>query len=281
MKKKSAFSLIELSVVVTVIGIIMLLIMKGSSLIQGSRLSAARSLSASSKINEINGMVAWYESSMKQSFKASEMVENASMTTWYNIASQYALSEGKNVLTRSSDSNVVYRASGINSLPSLQFSASGRFSLATLYQGKGNEYSVFAVLTPTLTVGTMTFIDSYVSGNTNSLSLKASALGISSGSSVDIATTFSQGKEYVVGAYMSSSGTAAFVNSVTAITGAGVAMNGFDGFTVGANKSGGSNFTGLISEILVFDRILSQRERIMVMSYLSKKYKIRVSGASY
>ena len=66
--KKTAFSLLELSVVILIIGILITGVMKGGSLVSASRLNSARSLTARSSVGEINGLTAWYETTSLQSF---------------------------------------------------------------------------------------------------------------------------------------------------------------------------------------------------------------------
>ncbi len=280
--KKSAFSLVELSMVIIVIALITAGIIKASALIDNSRVSTARALTSSSKINEIDGILAWYETTLLESFNDDERVDNSMMTRWNDISSQKSLSEEKNVLTRSADNNVVYRAAGINKLPSIQFAASGRFSLAEIEQGVSSRYSVFAVLSPALNLDgvDMVFIDSYLTGSDNSISVSQDSINVISTGSISLTASFAQSQNYVVGIYLNNSNSQSFVNDVAASdSSSSLVVNGFEGLTVGADRLGSENFTGLISEIIIFNRILSDKERIMVMSYLSKKYNIRVNGA--
>lgn len=280
--KKTAFSLVELSVVIVVIAVITVGIIKASALIDNSRLSSARALTASSKINEIDGILAWYETTLLESFNDNERVDNNMMTRWNDVSSQKSLSEEKNVLARAADSNVVYRANGINKLPSLQFAASGRFSLAEIEQGVSSRYSVFAVLSPTLNLSgvDMVFIDSYLTGSDNSIAISQNYVNVVSTGSINLLASFAQSQNYVVGVYLNNSNSQSFINDVAASgSSSSLIVNGFEGLTVGADRLGSENFTGLISEIIIFNRVLSEKERIMVMSYLSKKYNIRVNGA--
>lgn len=282
--KKTAFSLLELAVVLVVIASITFGIIKGSALINDSRLSSARSLTSGSGISEIDGIVAWYETTLKESLEGDEEIDNAQMSTWNDISSQYNISEGENILTRTADANVVYRKEGINGLPSLQFAASGRFSLTSLAQGNFKNYTVFAVLSPTLSLSgvKMVFLDSYLTSNDNALSISAAQFEIDSGSSATISETFEQSQEYVIAAYLNASNSNVHVNDVDASSGtpSALTVNGFEGLTVGADRNGANNFTGLISEIIIFNRILSRKERMAIMSYLGKKYGIRVEGVA-
>lgn len=280
--KKKAFSLLELAVVFLVIAVITVGITKGAGMIKNARLASGRSITANSKISEVDGLVAWYETTLRESFKTDEVVDNDQTSAWYDISSQFSISEQKNALTRTADSKVVYRSDGINGLPSLQFSAAGRFSLADLYQGMYSSYSVFAVLSPTLSLSgvDMAFVDSYLGNNANSVAISSDGLDINSSTSTSLMATFEQSKEYVVGTYINNTESKVFVNDVTAAdSDTNLQVNGFHGLTVGADRNGSNKFTGLLSELIIFNRVLSEKERIAVMSYLSKKYKIAVSGA--
>src|SRR3989338_4748152 len=160
--KKRAFSLLELSVVLLVIGLITAGIMKGISVVRTGRISAARSLTVNSKINEIPGMVSWYETRMNESFDKDETVDNSQTTNWYDISPE-SIAERRNALTAVASDNVVYRATGINSLPSIQFTGSGTLTLSSFFQGSSNRFTIFVVFQPTITVsGTyMTLLDAY------------------------------------------------------------------------------------------------------------------------
>ncbi len=280
--KKHAFSLVELAAVLIVIAIITVGVMKGSKMIRDSRIASARSLTSSAKISQIDGLLAWYETSMKESIEREETIDNSQLSIWHDISSQRPKDSSNNSLTKTPDSNVIYRENGINSLPSIQFAASGRFSLSEFYQGHFSRNAVFAVLSPTLDPSGiyMEFIDSYLSGNSNAIGISSSDIRVVSGSTGKFTASFGQSQEYVIGIYLNNGVSTAFVNDIDAADSiSSMNINGFEGLTVGADKNGGDNFTGLISEIIVFNRILSEKERIIVMSYLAKKYGIRVAGA--
>ncbi len=280
MIKKSAFSLIELAVVLVVIGILTVAITKGSSLIKSARISSAKSLTTSAKINEIDGLAAWYETVLPDSLDGEDRIHNEPVAYWQDVSSQYNISQSLQRLTRTASSSVVYTDEGIGGLPSIQFTASGNFTLTELQDGASNIGTVFAVVSPTLSFSgvTMTFIDAYDTKD-NALSIKETAFVIDSGTSGSVSYSFSVGREYVIGINLK--GTAdVYVNDVDATGTDSITVNGFNGLTVGTNRSGLNKFTGLISEIIIFNRILNESERRHVMSYLGKKYKIRVEGAA-
>ena len=292
-KNKLAFSLVELAVVVLIIGLITAGIMKGTSLIRSSRLSAARSLTVQSHINEIAGLAAWYETSMVESLRADQAIDTSQISEWRDI-SPGSIAQQKNTLTRTASSTVTYKAEGINKIPSIQFSTIGSLSLSALYQGPLGRSTIFAVIRPTIAPSSggtvMTILDS------SSASLNSSYFGIidtkvmvNLGASQGTAAlsnvpSFAANSDYILAVYYDNSNAKAFVNDAVSMAGgliiAPPGTNPINGLTIANSCSSPSStqFTGLISEVIIYDRLLSSDERKSVMSYLSKKYKIRVTG---
>jgi len=75
---KKAFSLIEISVVIVIIGILIAGVSQGIDLFQDMRLSTARSLTKNSRVNRIPDLVSWYETT-------GENVFSSGTTTFQNI----------------------------------------------------------------------------------------------------------------------------------------------------------------------------------------------------
>jgi hypothetical protein len=63
-------------------------------------------------------------------------------------------------------------------------------------------------------------------------------------------------------------------NSDIASTG----TNQLAGITLGSNKNGLNGFSGNISEVAVFNRVIKASERKEIFTYFSKKYKIDITG---
>jgi prepilin-type N-terminal cleavage/methylation domain-containing protein len=287
--RKTAFTLLELSAVVIIIGLLAAGIMKGISMVQNARLSSARSLTTSSHINEISGLIAWYETSLLDSLNQSQTSDASQVSEWRDISAG-SISAQRNKLTRTASSSVTYKMNGINNVPSIQFTSSGNFNLNSFYQGDLGQGTVFIVMRPTIAPSaTATILFDSKLGNTTSSSIGSSnnKVYLDAGLSIGTATTtnvpsFVLNGNYILAAYFNGNNSEAYVND--AVTRAGGALiapgtNLISGLTIGTNKTSGSAFTGLISEVIIFNRILSIDERKMVMSYLSKKYKIAVTGA--
>ena len=295
--KKQAFTLVEISVVIIVIGILAAGVMGASSLIKNSRLTTARAITAKSTVPSINGLVAWYETSSIESFEKSENFNNAQITTWHDI-SPSSIALKKNTLSKSASSHVTYIDKGINNFPSLKFSGdgtnstpdiSGKIALNNFYQGDSVRNTIFIVLRPTtLPAGySKIFLDS---GDTSIVS----AAGIAAANSVhfNLGSPHSTGsgsnpaefgldRNYILALYFNDSSSKAYVNNTKEMAGNTTVSGGSNvltGLTIGSDRNGGYSFNGLISEVIIFNRPLQQEERKDVFKYLSNKYKISVAG---
>jgi prepilin-type N-terminal cleavage/methylation domain-containing protein len=72
LRKITAFSLIELSIVILVIGLLIAGALQGSNMISKAALSSARTLTESSPVASIRSLSLWFESTSKASFIDSE-----------------------------------------------------------------------------------------------------------------------------------------------------------------------------------------------------------------
>jgi hypothetical protein len=286
---KKAFTLAELSIVVLIIGVLITGITQGSGIIKAARLTNARSMTSKSPILEISGLIAWFEPTLKSSFKDSESIE-ASQTTEWRDNSPGSIILNKNKLIRSAGNAVTYKESGINNLPTLLFSgvASANIALTNFYQGSSPQNTVFIVFRPLSATNSTPKIlfDSSSSNSTSSIGIINNAVNLNAGTSFNTATetnsaSFANGNDYIVAAYFNSSSSQVFVNNATTRAGNGTInpnSNQLGGLTIGTNKSGANGFNGYISEIIIYNRPLKLQERKDIMSYLSKKYKISVTG---
>lgn len=285
--KKSAFSLMELSIVLAIMGVMVVGVTQGVGLINSSRLANARSNTIQSPVAKMDGLIAWYETSLRDSIKSTEQVEGTQITEWYDI-SPNSIAAKRNKLTRSASSAAVYRLAAINKVPAIEFNGSGKISIASFYQGATSQATIFAVFKTNFNPsGTqVTLFDADTSQSTFSLGIKSTNVSLNAGSAVDTATgtnpaSFIGSGSYVVAAYFNGANSNAYVNNATTKAGNGdinSGSNSLNGVTIGSNKSGSAGFTGMISEVIIFNRPLKLQERKDVMSYLAKKYKISVSG---
>lgn len=287
MNKRKAFTLVELGIVVVVIMVLVVGVLKGASLTQTSRVLGARSFTASSVVPKVESLVAWYETSTKDSFKGNQAYDGGQIDAWYDISPESIarnsnLSEGNKVnkLNRTASSDVTYVEDGINSIPSINFTGSSPITLSSLYQGSSSINTVFIVFRPTAYLnGTITLFDSYSSGSTYSIGISSTAAAINAGTSLSGSTTINLGNDYILAAVFNSTSSALYLNDPgTAIASNTAGSNSLTGLTIGATKAGTQLFPGMISEIIVYNRVLKLQERRDIFRYLSSKYKITVTN---
>ena len=83
-ERRSGFSLLEVSAVILIIGILIAGVMGGNILVAKTRIAAAKTLTVSSPINGIKDSALWLESSTDASFPEAESASNTALSTWYD-----------------------------------------------------------------------------------------------------------------------------------------------------------------------------------------------------
>jgi prepilin-type N-terminal cleavage/methylation domain-containing protein len=86
-QNKLGFSLIELSVVILVLGILTIGITQGSRIVLESRLKSARSLTAASPVNATPNLTLWLDTTSANAFD-SNVVDGSAVANWYGINNQ-------------------------------------------------------------------------------------------------------------------------------------------------------------------------------------------------
>ncbi len=290
-RRAKAFTLIELAAVITIIAILLSIVGKAVVTIKTSRLANARFLTNASKITEINSLVAWYETSYIQSFKADETQDQDWLSIWNDITpSSLASSPNKNALSRTASANVVFEESGINKLPSVKFDGSvgANFTLGQIDPaGSFDQATIFIVFRKlSNSTSIQNLLDSNSAGNDFSLGVGNDEVNFNAGTSVTTSTatnpaSFAFNENVILVAYFNGSFSRAFSNDATEIVGGSdlnIGLNNITGLTIGTDKNGASGFSGLVSEIIIFKEPLPKYLRKDILNYLSNKYDIRVGN---
>lgn len=328
MKKNKAFSLVELSVVILIIGILVAGVTQSGRLIRQIKLSTARSVTASSDVASIRDVTAWFEASTEGVFTDingnTDVEDKVQIDIWRDTNPQKSKGDKPDLKNATSNAKPKYVSSGINGIPSVYFDGgankSGTYpSDATpdyIYSdaiptmpliSKDQTYSMFAVFRADIGQVEKNAIITQIGENSASLADQSFASigflgsagnggrpGLVTGSTSALSwvrqAKISDQTDYIVGALVDfvapstigETSVKLYVNSLTPIT----SYTGKDTFVktdVIANKFaiGGNtkatpdqHFTGLISEVIVFDRKLKDEEAQSVMKYLRKKYNI-------
>ncbi len=319
MKKNKAFSLVELSVVILIIGILIAGITQSGRLIRQIKLSTARSVTSSSDVASIRDVTAWFEATTEGVFTdtndKTDVENNAIVKEWRDVNPQKSVGD-KPTLTAlgSTGSEPKYISNGINGSPSVYFDG-GDYLGSTVAPtmpliSLDKTYSMFAVFRADpgkagnaiitqiggandtyspQTFASIGFISA--SGNGNP--------GFITGPDADASwvkkTKISDQTDYIVGALVdfvnpspvTTDSVKLYVNSLASLVyNDDVATKSTippaptqvsaEKFTVGANvkTTTSDHFTGMISEVIIFDRKLKDEEAQSVMKYLRKKYNI-------
>jgi hypothetical protein len=306
LKKRWAFSLIELSIVILIIGIVVAGITQGSRLVREMRIQAAASLTKSSGINGIKGLSMWLEttssSSITSSTRGLNPDDNDKVAGWNDINSQ---KNGKINVTQTSDSlRPTYIVDGIGDLPSIKFDGADYLSSLASAGGSvpldanSDNFTYVAVWLSNTNSGTQVIFEQntttsqagkraaiLIANNTYGFSGQANdAFGASYGTSssphisvMTVGQANGVNDDVLTVKVYTNSNNASYTDPLDA--GSTTKQNvGVDAFYIGAKATNnGEKLNGMISEIIIFDRVLMKEELSEVVNYLSKKYRIKLS----
>lgn len=290
-----AFSLIELSIVILIIGILIAGVTQSSRLVTQMRLSSARTLTNSAPVSSIKGLLVWLEPTSVDSFLDAEAGDALDLTVWKDINPQSS-SKITATVTAAAAGDITYAANGINGLPTVNFKIGGnatkRLALSASLDSNSNATTAFVVYRDlsansgstnrTLFWNGATTAQGwgYMKVNTTWLRRVASiadndgaAMSLTAPEIVSItmsgATTSDKVNSYVNGVID--------INNVTLAS----AFTTPTAFFVGNYSTAGAfanPWQGYISEVIVYDRVLKSEERKSIETYLGKKYGIKVTN---
>jgi prepilin-type N-terminal cleavage/methylation domain-containing protein len=310
-KASKAFSLIELSIVILIIGIIVAGITQSSRLVTQSKLKSAQNLTSSSPVAGIKSVALWLEPTLDASFPF-PLDDEAFVTQWNDTNPQTPSKLYAIPASASSSLNIAYDSNGINGLPSIKFagtaSTAGVLTVSTTPVStvaplftetpvitvddpkNANAFTAFIVYNLDSTVGTppiYTLLYNGVSGTTGWGYHRSAAAT----RTVAIATTTTQTTTTTLATARAEIATITFSGNTSKNT--KLYINGGNGFitssitdpgaaivtpatrmTIGGSTTSTLPWKGLISEIIIFDSVLKNQDLKDVASYLSKKYGI-------
>ncbi|GDX36009.1 hypothetical protein LBMAG18_05200 [Alphaproteobacteria bacterium] len=274
MKKYQAFSLIELSIVILIIGILVAGVTQSSRLVNQFRLHNLKQLVVNSPVNSIKDLALWLETTQAESFIESEAVDGTLITQWFDINK---LSTFRPTVT-STLGRATYRTNVINSLPAIYFNAGGWFDVnfsvtnnfaktifvVAMNQNNNQRNYIFDNATCTQ----YCFI---IESNTNSAGHMHAGASHFQG-------TFQLRKPYVITLIYNAGNSFFRYNGVQNISGNTGSNPMSNNIRIGASCVGLSSpeaFIGHIGEFIVFDRVLKADEYLDIEKYLSTKWAIK------
>jgi prepilin-type N-terminal cleavage/methylation domain-containing protein len=280
-RSRRAFSLIELSIVIVIVGILIAGLGKSNFLVRQYRLSNAQSLTRGAPVNRVNNLMLWLESTSEQSIAYSEATDNSAVTTWYDLDSQ---SNIKNNATSSGTARPFYISNCMNNLPCLRFDGNNDYLAFDGSSLVNSNYTIFVVEQRKSDKITNYFIGG--SGSTSGTNL---SLGYEADTTLRT-SHYGNDLDYTVSAYSvptptihtvvfdKISGKRYWFNGGSTADGSNsntTAVSSYANSALGRIFST-SFFNGDLAEVIIFDESLQNRERQAIESYLGKKWKISV-----
>ena len=291
-----AFSLIEISIVVLIIGILVAGVTQSTRLLSQAKISSAKTLTQSSPVSSVKNLVLWVETTSDASFDSTETDDAVTVTNWYDINPQNSLKNSFTATTKPA-----YTLNGINGLPAIKFNGTSTIMTSTNFSNIiTGSVTVFAVVKLPATVAAQPIIGKRVGANANfQFGTGTSTAGWQFCDNT-CPTNYAAGSNAAVsakGTYIASvvySGTSTAGSSTsTGITffQNGALANASQNTTTSPSTSvagslalGGDGiggfFGGYIGEVIVFDRAIKKEERQAIEGYLGKKWGITMSVAS-
>ena len=279
--KNAAFSMLELSLVILIVGLIMAGVSGGRYLLVQSRISSAEYLTKRSPVTEINGAIIWFETTSVNSLINSEASNEATISVWYNLAAN-----NKDAIQNTVGSRPIYSTKAIGLLPAIKFD--GVDDVLT-FNGSdliGSNYTIFVVEKRSSNKsnnyfigGTSTATNSnlYLGYKTNaSIAHNQYGNGYTSPTATYIEydakihvfiQDVANGKKYYQNGTSFSTTADPTVNSASLVSNTGSAIG----------RMTTNYYQGYIGEIIMFNRALSDAERSDVELYLSTKWKIKLN----
>ena len=306
---KQAFSLVEISIVILIIGLLIAGISKASDMIFDAELKSGRSLTKGAKVGRMANLALWLETTSAESILDNERFKDTTVTMWRDINPQ---STSKFIFKKGGDPK--YIEEGQNNMPAIRFPNAADLFLpysseasttvlpypSTQIFSSGAYATIFVVLKPAATVTNLISFCEYTAAATTTACTagKEISLGLNgegkltfgfmnaaaTTSTLTSTNAYASRNLIIVSAIKDTGSTAnqkLFVNGGDkfphATPNTFATTNAFSGtFRVGGTASPGVE----IYEIIVFSSNLSDADRYSVESYLGKKYSIPVTQNS-
>jgi len=306
-----AFSLIEISIVVLIIGLLIAGVTQSSRLINQAKINSAKALTQSSPVSSIDDLHLWIESTNPLESFGNENIEDGdtidlsgSTNDWRDLNPQTSIRSHLTI-----GSAPTYKTDAINGLPAVLFDGSDDYLTSSNYTNiSSGETTIFAVYrTPSTLAAGSIFSMSSSDGDVVNTQFAVTAstttgyqLCVETDSICDSGTTddVSTNTVYVISAvYTQDSDDPAEADTVTgltffqngalqtdthtATTGDVMSTNSSNSFELGRDNGTDENyFSGHLGELIIYSRDLKQEERQAVEEYLGKKWRVKMVTAT-
>jgi len=286
--KKSGFSIFELSIVILIISFLVIGTMKGGELVRKSKVIAAASMTKSSVVGKMDGLVLWLETTMPDSFNNYEAADGVQVSTWYDISN--SKTTAVNAVQSTTARQPTYTSNIINGLPALNFvsSSSSNMSVANGFDNNADTVTIFLVWQPTLDPSTeMDLLEKWTGSGSYPYTLRSTSTYSfqSYDGSLTPAVTSSTSREYGVANLVAvrkikQGSMQMWVNGTSeggAVTDTTDISANSSALFIGSRNNSSNFMDGYIGEIIIFERALNDQEIGDVETYLGAKWGITIS----
>jgi type II secretory pathway pseudopilin PulG len=279
---KLGFSLLEISVILLIIGILIASVSSGKSMIKKSRITSAQTLSANSPVSAVDTLAIWLEPVMSDSISEDETHEGKTISGWQNMTNYFA-PQKFNI-----GGNPSYKESSINKIPSINFDGDDSIDINNAIQHiTGSNFAIFIVEKRDDNNGMLIASDNIkVAYDDNRFAIVQNTTGgiqtpgvVADGPAINYISfaSYQNGAAPVGTAYYRNKGVfidsnGEKINPTIQLTSTSIIPT-IANATLGAATNG---FKGDISELIIYGQSLTFPELDEVLKYLSTKYQIEL-----
>jgi len=278
-----AFSLIEISVVILIIGILIAGISTGVDLFYDSRLATAQSLTKNSPVPRIEGLFTWIETTSPESFSSAPK-DGASIGLIKDLS--FKMDKANFVQTGEDGLKPIYKQQNLNNLPTLYFDGSNDFLVSeksyTSSIFSNSQVTIFAVIKYVGGIGTAVFLKHELTDYRTGFEIndgKARFDFPNSGKNAIMASSVVN-KNIIITGISNKSNQKLYINSnmESNISNADNVFipNSSSGIYLGRDVLDRYHTNFNLGELIIYDRALTAKELDSVTKYLSKKWAIKI-----
>jgi prepilin-type N-terminal cleavage/methylation domain-containing protein len=288
-QSKQAFSLVEFSIVIIIVGVVIAAVSQSSRLLSKSELATAQRLTQSSPVAGMESLILWLETTTPESFGSSSLPDDSSkVANWHDINPQS--STKNNAQQENTENQPLFISECIGGLPCIRFdrganASTGDFLVSDADIGFRNKNLTFFVVISK--IGGYDAREFIFGNGSRSLSFSEGDLYLVTGF-FGIGRYFAANNDLKIisitikddsptddsSMFMNGSQLGPNFSSASRVEGGLLAIGAPDD----GQHSFSYTFSGNIFEIIIFDRALKNEERQEIESYLSKKWKVALGS---
>ncbi len=147
---RKAYSMIEMSLLIIIMGILFAGAYQGINIYSETHLSSARTLSQNSIVPRLQNLAFWYETTFENSFQDGEAYDGKAISVWFDRNSQQLLKTNAYASQKLDNEKYSYEANNISDVIGPKFISNGINGLPSINFKNSDSSSRFLVVEPSL-----------------------------------------------------------------------------------------------------------------------------------